>query len=139
MSAFGKNFAIEMQGVATELLTQFDGRDDNERMAILKQGDSVWNPTTGEFEIGPDVKYFLTGVAITASADLVDGTTIQAGDKIIKATVKLEDESGGEVDYIPQIKDKVLIDGVQWSVVANPHADYTGNDLIINYNIQVRR
>ncbi len=140
MSAYGQNFAKKMRDkVATKLLKKFDGREGNGRLAILKQGDKVWNPTIGEYEIGPDTKYFMFGVQKTVSESMVNGTTIRSGDKVLTVSVYLVDESGALIDYVPQVKDKVLMDGQNWSIVATTNTDYAGADLIINYKIQVRK
>ena len=132
-------FATDMQQVATELLTEFDERTGDDRMAILKQGDIVWDEVKAEDVIGPDVKYFLTGVERTNLNGLVDGTTIQQGDELITASTRIVDESNNVIDYVPAVKDKILLDGVQWSIVDTPHVNYSGNNLIIAYKMQVRR
>ena len=133
------SFATEMMDMATEVLGDFDERTGDNRLAILKQGAIVWNPTTGEDEIGASVKYFLTGVERTNLSDLVNGTTIHQGDELITASVKIVDEAGVNVDYVPRVNDKMLIDSVEWSIVAVPHANFTGNDLIVVYKMQVRK
>lgn len=131
------SFSSRMNNVATKLLTKFDERST--KMAILKQGVAVWNATLAEYVIGADTKYFMTGVERTISAGLVNGTTIQSGDKILTVSTTLTDLSGAIIDYIPAVSDKVLIDGSQWSIVDTPHADYTGQDNIICYKLQVRK
>jgi hypothetical protein len=108
-------------------------------MAILKQGEQVWNASIGEYEIGPDVKYFLSGVERTNLNGLANGTTIQQGDELITASINIVDESGDKVDYVPKVNDKMIIDGVNWSIIDTPHINYTGNDLIIAYKMQVRK
>lgn len=137
--SFGRDFAIEMQGVASSLLSQFDGREGTSRIAIIVQGDKTFNETTAEYEFGPDVTYFLTGVQKTVSAGLVDGTTIQSGDQMITASIEVVDAAGAKVNYVPRVKDKVLMDGVTWSIVNAPHVNYTGNNLYILYKMQLRK
>lgn len=140
MSTFGKQFAEKMRDkVATKLLTKFDGRSGGDRMALLRPGTKVWNPTTGEYEIGPDTKYWLTGVERTNLMGMVDGTTIQQGDELITASVVVLDETETQVDIVPKVDDKIILDGVQWSVVDAPHINYSGNTLIIAYKMQVRK
>ena len=133
------SFAKKMQGVADKLLTKFDERTGGNRLAILKQGAVVWNDTIAENVIGPDVKYYLTGVQINTSAGTVNGTTIQSGDMFITVSTLIVNSSGATIDYVPRVADKVLIDGVEWSVVDTPHANYTGNNLIVAYKLQVRK
>lgn len=132
-------FATDMNEVATELLTEFDERTGDDRLAILKQGDVVWNPVTAENEIAPDTKYFLTGTQQNDLSGMIDGSTVQQGDMMLTVSTLITDESGAIVEYIPQVEDKVLIDGIQWSIVDTPHSNYTGDNLIIAYKIQVRK
>ncbi len=132
-------FASDNNAMATELLGEFDERTGDNRLAILKQGEIVWNPTTGENDIGADVKYFLSGVQITSLAALVNGTTIQQGDEFITVSTVIKDELDNIIEYVPRVNDKMLIDGVEWSIVDAPHANFTGNDLIICYKMQVRK
>jgi hypothetical protein len=133
--SLSKNF----QALSDSLLAKFDERKGDDRMAILKQGEIVWDPIEAKEVIGPDTKYFLNGVQINVSAGMVNGTTIQSGDMMIKASVNMFDEADLPIVYVPRVNDKMLIDGVQWSIVNAPHSNYTGNDVIINYNIQVRK
>lgn len=133
------SFARRMQSTATRLLSRFDERTGDDRLAILKQGERTFNPALGEYEIGPDTKCFLTGVQRTDLSAMVNGTTIQAGDKLITASVRILDEAGLAVDYVPQVNDKILMDGAQWSIVDTPHSDYTGKGIVIVYKMQVRK
>jgi hypothetical protein len=132
-------FATDMIQVASELLTEFDERVGDDRLAILKQGAVVWNPTLAENVISPDIKYFLTGTQSNIDAGLVDGSTIQQGDMMLTVSRVIVDESGASINYTPRKADKMLIDGVEWSIVDTPHINYTGNDLTIAYKIQVRK
>ena len=131
--------ANRMAGVATKLLAKFGERLGGDRMAILKQGKIVWDEILVEDVIGPDTKYFLTGVERTNLNGLVDGTVIQKGDELITASTRVLDESNNVIDYVPAVNDKILLDGVQWSIVDTPHINYTGNNLIIAYKMQVRK
>ena len=131
----GKNF----QNLNNRLCKKFDERTGNDRLAILKQGERVFNMTTGEYDIGPDTKYFMIGVQINTLAGMVNGTTIQQGDMSITASTKLVDELEAPVDYVPAVNDKMLIDGVQWSIVDAPHVNYTGNGVIVSLKMQVRK
>lgn len=131
------SFSNRMNKVAARLLGKFDERST--KMAILKQGAKVWDSESAEYVIGADVKYFMTGVEQTISSGLINGTTIQSGDKTLTVSTVLTDIAGAPVDYIPAVSDKVLIDGSQWSIVATEHADYTGADNIVCYKLQVRK
>ena len=132
-------FSTDMQIMATELLGSFDERTGIDKMSILKQGEQVWNPAIGEYDIGPDVKYFLSGVERTNLNGLANGTTIQQGDELITASINVVDELGNKVEYVPKVNDKMIIDGVNWSIIDTPHINYTGNGLIIAYKMQVRK
>ncbi|MDB4261691.1 hypothetical protein N9878_02355 [bacterium] len=133
------DFAKRMNGVNNKLCAKFDERTGDSRLAILKQGEQVWNPTTARYDTGPDTKYFLTGVQINALAGMVNGTTIQQGDMSITASTVVTDESSAVVSYVPVVNDKMLIDGVQWSIVDAPHVNYAGNDLIVSFKMTVRK
>jgi hypothetical protein len=133
------SFAEKMQVVATKLLNKFDERVGDDRLAILKQGSVVWNPVTAENDIGPDVKYFLTGVQKNDMAGLVDGTTVLQGDMMLTVSTVIVDESEIVIDYTPRNADKMLIDGEEWSIVNTPHSNYTGNALTVVFKIQVRK
>lgn len=131
--------ATDMNTMSTELLGVFDERTGDNRLAILKQGDVVWDDIEKEEVIGPDTKYFLTGVSVNSLAGMVNGTTIQQCDMMITASTDVFDELGVKVDYAPQVRDKMLIDGAQWSIVDAPHVNYTGNALTVVYKMQVRK
>jgi hypothetical protein len=123
------SFADEMAQVATELLTEFDEREPGGKIKLIRQGIGVWDEIEGETVFPDPVEIDLTGVAVPYSATLVNGTTIQAGD------IKLTITNGVE----PTQADKVLIDGVQYSIVANTPFAYTGKDLTIAYAVQLRK
>ena len=123
------SFAKRMQGVADKLLNKFDERTGDNKIMLIKAGASSYNETTRETEFEPDTIIPLTGVVVPYSSGLVDGTAIQAGDA--RLTVTNEQE--------PLHPDKILLDGVEWSIVdIDPYA-YTGKDLTIAYAIQIRK
>ena len=133
------SFAKKMKGVNNRLCAKFDERSGDDRLAILKQGDQVWDEIEAEYITGPDTKYFLEGVQINTLAGMVNGTTIQQGDMSITASTIVKDESDVVIDYVPAVNDKMLIDGVQWSIVDTPHVNFTGNDLIVSLKMQIRK
>ena len=132
-------FATRMNGVATKLVTKFDERTGDGRVKLLKQGGKVWNETTFEYEIEPDTEYFLSVVTRNVSAGLVNGTTIQSGDQIMTVSTQVKDSSESIVDIVPAVNDKILTDGVQWSIVDAPHVNYTGNALTVVYKLTIRK
>lgn len=123
-------FANRMQKVATKLLTKFDERETPIKLIVLGVG-TVFDYDLGEYVTAANTEYDCTGVAITVSQSLVNGTTIQSGDKMVTISVN--------VGVVPTTANKLLIDGEQWSIVGTPHADYTGIDKAIVYKIQARK
>lgn len=124
------SFARRMSKVATKLLTKFDERVVPIKVIKLGIG-TVFDEVLGEFVAVPDEEYAAKGVAITVSESMVNGTTIQAGDKIVTVST--------DIGYRPTTADKVILDGEQWSIVDTPHVEYTGRDLPIDYKMQVRK
>ena len=121
------SFAKEMQEVAEELLNEFDERED--KMILRVAGESYFDTNLAETVIGETQEYELTGVAPNYREGLINGTTIQNGD--IQLSVLCEVE--------PTQAHKVVIDGVEASIVAVNPVAYTGKDKTIMYKIQVRR
>lgn len=115
-------FSKKMQGVATRLLGKYGST-----VTLVRTGSKVWNPVTGEYEWQPDTQIPLTAVPVPINAALVNGTTIQAGDMIIKA----------DYSVLPKMEDKVDFAGERWSVVAIERKQV--NDDIVAWFIQVRK
>lgn len=124
------SFSNRMQKVATKLLTKFDERETPIKLIVLGVG-TVFDYDLGEYVAAANAEYNCTGVAITVSQSLVNGTTIQSGDKMVTVSVN--------VGVVPTTADKLLIDGKQWSIVDTPHADYTGIDKAVVYKMQARK
>ena len=122
------SFAGRMQGVATKLLTKYDESPSGDRrIKLVRKGVPAWDDDAGEVLPGVDDVIDLVGVTVPFSAGLVNGTTIQAGD--VQAIVTSA--------TAPTTADKLQIDGVQWSIVAQPLVQYTGT--AICYKIHARR
>lgn len=115
-------FSKKMQGVATRLLGKYGST-----VTLVRAGSKVWNPVTGEYEWQPDTQIPLTAVPVPINAALVNGTTIQAGDMIVKA----------DYSVLPKMEDKVDFAGERWSVVAIERKQV--NDDIVAWFIQVRK
>ena len=122
-------FASEMADVATDLLTEFDERPVGGKIQMQKNSSAVWDKTLAEDVVTPGALIDLTGVAVPYSQGMVDGTAIQSGD--IKLTVTSAVE--------PLAQYKVILDGVQHSIVSITPFVYTGKDQTIAYSIQIRR
>lgn len=121
-------FSKRMQGVGTRLLTKFGST-----VSLVRAGSKVWDEVLGEYVWTDDEVLPLKAVPLPVGqpgsgfAGLVNGTTIQAGDIIIRADCSVE----------PKMEDKVQLGGEQWSIVAI--AKKMVNDDVVTYFIQVRK
>ena len=117
-SAFSRNMA----GVATRLLTKYGST-----VSLVRAGEKVWDNDEGEYVFLPDTVLPLAGVPVPVAVGLINGTTIQAGDMVVKADGAVE----------PKLEDKVSFAGAQWSIV-NIERKLV-NDQTIAWFIQVRK
>ena len=115
-------FSKRMQAVGTRLLTKYGST-----VNLVRAGEKVWDAEEGEYIQQPDTTIALKSVPVPVNASLVDGTTIQAGDMIVKA----------DYSVIPSMDDKVEFSGEQWSVVGIEKKIV--NDDVVAYFIQVRK
>lgn len=115
-------FSKKMQGTATRLLDKYGST-----VTLVSIGEAVWDPVLGEDVLGEEVRTKLTSVPVPVNANLIDGTTIQAGDMIVKA----------DFSVVPHMQDKIEFGGEQWSVVGIEKKMV--NDDIVAYFIQVRK
>lgn len=115
-------FSKRMQGVGTRLLTKFGST-----VSLVRAGSKVWGEALGEYVWPDDEVLPLKAVPVPVNAGLVNGTTIQAGDMIVKA----------DCSVAPKMEDKVQFGGEQWSVVAIEKKMV--NDDVVAYFIQVRK
>lgn len=115
-------FSKRMQGVGAHLLTKFGST-----VSLVRAGSKVWDETLGEYVWSDDEVLPLKAVPVPVNAERVNGTTIQAGDVIVKA----------DCSVVPKMEDKVQFDGWQWSVVAIEKKMVNGD--VVAYFIQVRK
>jgi hypothetical protein len=115
-------FSKKMQGVATKLLGKYGST-----VTLLRAGAKVWDPVLGEYVTSPDTQIPLTAVPVPVNVGLINGTTIQAGDMVVKA----------DYSVLPKMEDKVEFSGDQWSVVAIEKKQV--NDDIVAWFITVRK
>lgn len=115
-------FSKKMQGVGTRLLKKYGST-----VTLVRAGSKVWNPVTGEYEWQPDAQIPLTAVPVPINANLVNGTTVQTGDMMVKA----------DFSVLPKMEDKVDFNGERWSVVAIESKQV--NDDVVAWFIQVRK
>lgn len=118
----GTAFSKKMQGVATRLLGKYGST-----VTLVRAGSKVWDESLGEYVQQPDTLIPLTAVPVPINAGLVNGTTIQAGDMVVKA----------DFSVLPKMEDKVLFAGEQWSIQGIERKQV--NDDIVAWFIQVRK
>lgn len=118
----GTAFSKKMQGVGTRLLSKYGST-----VTLVRAGGKVWNPITGEYDTSPDTLIPLTSVPVPVNVGLINGTTIQAGDMVVKA----------DYSVLPKMEDKVNFGGDHWSVVGIEKKMV--NDDVVAYFIQVRK
>ena len=115
-------FSRKMAGVSTRLLTKYGST-----VSLVRAGSKVWDSNLGEYVFGPDTVLPLAGVPVPVAVGLINGTTIQAGDMVVKANGAVE----------PKMEDKVSFAGAQWSIVNIERK--LMNDQILAWFIQVRK
>ena len=115
-------FSRKMAGVSTRLLTKYGST-----VSLVRAGSKVWDENLGEYVFGPDTELPLAGVPVPVAVGLINGTTIQAGDMVVKADGAVE----------PKMEDKVSFAGAQWSIV-NIERKMVNDDTIAWF-IQVRK
>lgn len=115
-------FSRRMQNTATRLLGKYGST-----VTLVRAGSRVWDEDLGEYLTSPETSLPLTSVPVPVNASLVNGTTIQAGDMIVKA----------DSSVAPAMADKVDFNGSRWSVVAIERKQV--NDDVIAFFIQVRK
>lgn len=121
------SFAQKMKKVADDLLVKFDERTD--KIMLVRPGSKAFNVSTGEYEFTGGETVPITGVVTTYDNNMIDGTTVQSGDKRLISTA----------NEVVSNDDKVILDGVEHSVVSvSPYA-YTGDSMTIAFEAQLRR
>ena len=121
------SFANKMGGVADRLLNKYDER--TVKVKLLRAGSKVWDDTEGEYITSTPTEHDLIGVASPYNQAMINGTTIQANDVRFVSTRAEE----------PKQEDKVVLDGQQYSIISVKPYAYTGKDLTIAYEIQLRK
>ena len=117
--------ADRMRKTATRLLDKFDESDG--RIKLVRKGIPTWDDDAGEFLPGIDTTIDLVGITVNFEDSEVNNTTILSGD--VKVVVTSKEQI--------KLNDKLLIDGVEWSVVSEPKPNYTG--IPICYMVQARK
>lgn len=115
-------FSKRMQGVATRLQGKYGSA-----VTLVRAGSKVWDADLGEYIQQPDTLIPLTAVPVPINAALVNQTTIQAGDMVVKA----------DYSVLPKMEDKVDFNGDRWSIVGLERKQV--NDDVVAWFIQVRK
>ncbi len=115
-------FSRKMQGVATRLLNKYGST-----VTLVRAGGKTWDEDLGEYVQQPDTLIPLTAAPVPINAALVNQTTIQAGDMVVKA----------DYSVLPKMEDKVDFNGERWSVVGLERKQV--NDDVVAWFIQVRK
>lgn len=115
-------FSQRMQSTATRLLNRYGST-----VTLVRAGGKVWDAEQGEYVQEPDALLPLVAVPVPINTGLVNGTTIQAGDMVVKADASVE----------PKMEDKIDFAGARWSVVAIERKQV--NDDVVAWFIQVRK
>lgn len=128
------SLASEFEILAIELLSEFDERRTNDFIQ-LEQTPVDFNPTTGEDELGTPVIINLVGVVVEFTNEFTneftstggEKNTIQSGDQLLKITSSVE----------PFMGDKILLDGLKYSIVDISPSRYTNKILL--YTVHIRK
>ena len=112
----------KMASVATRLLTKYGST-----VSLVRAGSKVWDANLGEYVFGHGTIIPLAGVPVPVAVGLINGTTIQAGDMVVKA----------DWTFTPTMSDKIEFGGAQWSIVDIEQK--LVNDDTIAWFIQVRK
>ena len=115
-------FSRKMAAVSTRLLTKYGST-----VSLIRAGVKVWDANLGEYVFGPGTIIPLASVPVPVAVGLINGTTIQAGDMVVKADGAIE----------PKPEDKVEFAGAQWSIINIERK--LMNDQTIAWFIQVRK
>lgn len=126
------SLATGFQNTATRLLSKFDERVPVIDSIQLEQTLVIFNPVTGEDEPGTPVIIDLIGVSVNFGREYTNGAntngnTIQAGDQLLKISNRTE----------PLMGDKILMDGLKYSIVSIFPSRYTNRTIL--YTVHIRR
>ncbi len=124
--------ALKFQNLAFRLLAKFDERTIGVDSIQLEQTPVSFNPTTGENELGTPVFFNLVGIVVDFSKEYTNaastnGNVIQVGDLLLKIDSAIE----------PKMNDKVLLDGLKYSIVSIDPSRYTNRTIL--YTVHLRR
>ena len=123
--------ALKFQKTASRLLKKFDERTSGVDSIQLEHTPVSFNPETGENELGTPVITDLVGVSVEFGEEFTNSSgaknTVQSGDQLLKITSDIE----------PLMGDKILIDGLKYSIVSIFPSRYTNVTLL--YTVHIRK
>ena len=125
------SLSAKFENTATRLLKKFDERVGGINEIQLEQTPVNFNPVTGEDELGTPVITDLIGVSVKFDRHFTNisgnNNTVQTGDQLLKITSAIE----------PFMNDKILIDGLKYSIVGIFPSRYTSRTVL--YTVHIRR
>lgn len=126
------SLATKFQNTATKLLLKFDERVLGVDSIQLEQTPVIFNPVTGEDEPETPIITDVIGVSVKFGREYTNGAntngnTIQAGDQLLKISNRTE----------PFMGDKILMDGLKYSIVSISPSRYTNKTIL--YQVHIRR
>lgn len=120
-------FAKRMGKVADKLLTKYDERAV--KAILITPGEKVFNPAIGDYEFSASTEQELIGVATSYNQNLIASSTVHRDDIKFIATRAIK----------PTQADSVRMDNVTYGIESVTPKAYTGDDLTICYEIQLRK
>jgi len=115
-------FYTEMAAVANDLLSEFGAS-----ITLKRTTPGTLDPVTGIESSASTANLTTTGIVKTYATKLIDGTRIQAGDRLLI----LDDTQ------VPDMTDQVLIGAEYWNIIDIMPVDPAGTPLV--YFVQVRK
>lgn len=116
------SFYEGMAKTATNLITKF-----GKAVTFKRETGGTYDPVTGATTPPVVELFYPPGIWQTINAENIDGTLIQAGDRMVVI----------DASFAPEMTDKVLINSTYWNIVNISDKNPAGIPLA--YNIQVRK
>jgi hypothetical protein len=100
------------------------------KTVTYKQRASSFDPSTGKTSFTETASSAIIAPPEPYKQNRIDGSTIQNGDAMTSV-------AGSAISFVPEIGDRVLMNGVDWNVVAvNP---VFSGELVAMYELQLRQ
>lgn len=118
------SFYEDMRDVATDLIGDFGAS-----LSVERDSEGAYDPATGVTS-DSTTTFTSKGIVSSFSNSEIDGTNIKVGD----LSVFVKSKPSG---WVPEIRDKVTINGVEYFIVNVQPLSPGGTDLA--YQIQIRK